>query len=259
MYPSEPNRLVSGVIEQTVDELRDLALEAGDAAGYFPALYVRVTGDIAAGIRDHQFEDGARMERFVDVFAGYYIRARTAQMPVPRCWQATWDVAGDPNLVIVQHLLLGANAHVNHDLAKTVVEVASDDGGGLEAVRDDFDAVNDILAGSFAGVIRDLDTVSRWSSEAATLGGGRLFNFSMRVARSQAWGAAERMRPLDEAGRRAYMSELDELVSVLAYLITRPICPVGLAAWLARRFEQRDPRAVTRAMLGTRDTNPVTA
>ena len=256
MYPSEPNRLVSRVIEQTIDELRDLALEAGDAAGYFPALYVRVTGDIAAGIRDHRFEDGARMERFIDAFAGYYIRARTARTPVPRCWQATWDVAADPNLVIVQHLLLGANAHVNHDLAQAVVEVASHH-GGLEAVRDDFDAVNDILAGSFAGVIRDLDTVSRWSSEAATLGGGRLFNFSMRVARSQAWGAAERLYPLDEAGRREYMSDLDELVSVLAYLITRPICPVGLAAWLARRFEQRDPRVVTTAMLGTRETNRV--
>jgi len=42
-------------------------------------------------------------------------------------------------------------------------------------------------------------------------------------------------------------------VSVLAYLITRPVCPVALAAWLARRFEQRDPRAVTRTLLGTRD------
>ena len=162
------HRLVSGVIEQTVDEIRDLALEADDAAGYFPALYVRVTGDIAAGIRDHQFEDGKRMERFVDAFAGHYIRARTAQIPVPRCWQATWDVAGDPNLVIVQHLLLGTNAHVNHDLAQAVVEVAPPH-GGLEAVRGDFDTVNDILAGTFAGVIRDLDTVSRWASEAATL------------------------------------------------------------------------------------------
>jgi hypothetical protein len=241
------------VIEQTVDELRDIALGAGDAAGYFPALYVRVTGDIAAGIRDHQFENVERMERLVDAFADYYIRARTAQIPVPRCWQATWDVAGDPNLVIVQHLLLGANAHVNHDLAQAVVEVAPHH-GGLEAVRDDFDAVNDVLASSFVGVIRDLDRVSSWASEAATLGGGRLFNFSLRVARSQAWGAAERLYPLEETGRREYMSELDELVSVLAYLITRPVCPVGLAAWVARRFEQRDPQAVTRALLGTGGT-----
>jgi Family of unknown function (DUF5995) len=239
------------VIEQTVNTLREIALNAGDAAGYFPALYVRVTDDIAAGIRDQRFDDGERMERLVDTFAGYYIRARYDAIPVPRCWRATWDVAADPNLVIAQHLLLGTNAHVNHDLAQAVVEIAPAY-GGLEAVRDDFDAVNDVLAGTFVGVIQDLDRVSRWASEAAMFGGGRLFNFSLRVARSQAWGAAVRLYPLDEAGRREYMCELDRLVSILAYMITRPVFPVGLAVWLARRFERRDPRAVTRALLGAR-------
>jgi hypothetical protein len=90
-------------------------------------------------------------------------------------------------------------------------------------------------------VIRDLDGVSRSASEAATVGGGRLFNFSLRVARSQAWGAAERLYPLDEAGRREYMRELNRLVSMLAYLVTRPVFPLGLAVRLARRFEQQDP------------------
>jgi len=238
------------VIEQTVDELRDIALEADDAAGYFPAVYVRVTGDIAAGIRDHRFDDSERMERLIDAFAGHYIQARYAQIPVPRCWQAAWDAAADPNLVIVQHLLLGINAHVNHDLAQAVVEIAPHY-GGLEALRDDFDAINDVLGGAFNEVIRDLDHVSRWASEAAMAGGGRLFNFSMRAARAQAWGAAERLYPLDEAGRRAYVRELDRLVSILAYMVTRPMFPMGLALWLARRFEQQDPRTVTRTLLST--------
>jgi Family of unknown function (DUF5995) len=238
------------VIEQTVDELRDIALEADDAAGYFPAVYVRVTGDIAAGIRDHRFNDGERMERLIDAFAGRYIQARYAQIPVPRCWQAAWDAAADPNLVIVQHLLLGINAHVNHDLAQAIVEIAPHY-GGLEALRDDFDAINDVLGGAFNEVIRDLDHVSRWASEAAMAGGGRLFNFSMRAARAQAWGAAERLYPLDEAGRRAYVRELDRLVSILAYMVTRPMFPMGLALWLARRFEQQDPRTVTRTLLST--------
>jgi Family of unknown function (DUF5995) len=238
------------VIEQTVDELRDIALEADDAAGYFPAVYVRVTGDIAAGIRDHRFNDGERMERLIDAFAGRYIQARYAQIPVPRCWQAAWDAASDPNLVIVQHLLLGINAHVNHDLAQAIVEIAPQY-GGLEALRDDFDAINDVLGGAFNEVIRDLDHVSRWASEAAMAGGGRLFNFSMRAARAQAWGAAERLYPLDEVGRRAYVRELDRLVSILAYMVTRPMFPMGLALWLARRFEQQDPRTVTRTLLST--------
>jgi len=239
------------VIEHTIDELRDIALDADDAAGHFPALYVRVTDDIAAGIRAGQFQDGERMERLVEAFAGHYLRARRAEGPVPRCWQATWDVAADPDLLIGQHLLLGINAHVNYDLAQAIVEVAPHY-GGLEAVRGDFGIINDVLAGSFTGVIRDLDAVSRWASEAAALGGGRLFNFSMRTARAQAWGAAERLYPLAEPARRDYVRELDRLVSVLAYMITRPVFPLGLAVWLARRFEERDPRVVTRTLLGTR-------
>ena len=40
-------------------------------------------------------------------------------------------------------------------------------------------------------------------------------------------------------------------MSVLAYLITRPVFPLGVAVWLARRVEQRDAAAVTQALLGT--------
>jgi Family of unknown function (DUF5995) len=238
-----------------VDELRDLALAAGDAAGFFPAMYVRVTEDIAARIDAGQFADRDRMARLIDVFAGHYIGARTGRIAAPRCWQATWDVAGDDHLLIAQHLLLGANAHINHDLALAVVEVA-DDFGGLESLRGDFHAINDVLAASFTGVIRDLDHVSRWASEVAALGGGRLFRFSLRMARAEAWGAALRLAALDEAGRKDYTDELDRLVSVLAYLITEPVFPLGVGFWLARRFELHDPPAVTRALLGPDHRDP---
>jgi Family of unknown function (DUF5995) len=241
--------VVGRAIATTVDELRDLALAAGDAAGFFPAMYVRVTEDIAARIDARQFDNGERMERLIDAFAGHYIGARTGRIAVPRCWQATWDVAGDDRLLIAQHLLLGANAHINHDLALAVVEVAAGV-GGLEALEDDFHAINDVLAASFTGVIRDLDRASRWAGEAAALGGGRLFNFSLRVARAQAWGAALRLSTLDEDGRREYAEELDRLVSVLAYLTTEPLFPLDLAVWVARRFELHDAAAVTRALLG---------
>lgn len=239
------------MIERTIDDLLDVALRADDASGYFAALYVRVTSDIARCVRDRCFEDGERMERLADAFAGYYLRARRGEGPVPRCWQATWDVAGDPDLLIVQHLLLGANAHVNHDLTQAVVDVAADH-GGLAAVEDDFAVVNDILAASFTGVIRDLDRVSRWAGEAAALGGGRLFNFSMRWARSTAWETAGRLYPLAAAERRDVVRQLDDWVSTLAYLITRPSLPVALAARLGRRFEQHDAPTVVRALLGPR-------
>lgn len=229
-------------VTETAEELRAIARGADDARGYFPALYSRVTDRVAAaGIH----------ERLTVRFASYYLRAFHHEIDPPRCWQASWDVAGDDSLLIVQHLLLGINAHVNHDLPLAVVDVAREV-GNLQSIRADFDAVNDILADTYVAVLRDLDGVARWTSEASALGGGRLFNFSLRVARQQAWDAAVRLFPLGEAEAAAYRAELDRLVSVLAFLVTQPPLPVRLLLPLVRGLEQRDPRTVTAALLGPR-------
>ena len=52
------------MLATTIDELRSIALDAGDASGYFPALYARVTDRIRAAATDGRFEDPRRMEDF---------------------------------------------------------------------------------------------------------------------------------------------------------------------------------------------------
>lgn len=237
------------MIENAAQALRSIARSATDATGYFPALYARVTSKIAASIADGHFEDGERMDIFATTFASYYIRAFRREIPRPRCWQASWAVATDDDLLIVQHLLLGINAHVNHDLPQAVIEVVGRT-GDLAGARHDFNAINDVLAATSVGVLRDLDRVSRWVNEVAALGGGRAFNFSLRVARARAWSAAEHLSSLPVDDRPPYVGELDRLVSVLAYLVTRPTFPTTLLIKAARRLEQRDPKSVTAALLG---------
>lgn len=239
------------MIEATARELRAIARASTDAGGYFAALYARVTERIARAIAAGEFDDGARMDRFATTFAGYYLRARTDAGP-PRCWRACHDVADRPDLLIVQHLVLGINAHVNHDLALAVVEVAGP-GGDVQPVRRDFDAVNDVLAEAYGDILADLDRVSRWANELARLGGEQLFNFSLRAARRQAWAAAECLAGLpDDAARERYRVELDDLVSVVAYLATQPPLVARPLLWLARRLEEPDPAIVTAALLGDR-------
>jgi Family of unknown function (DUF5995) len=237
------------MIRETADELRTIARSCNDAAGYFPALYSRVTAQIADSIDEGKFEDGERMNVFATEFASRYTRAWRREIPRPRCWQASWDVADDGNLLIVQQLLLGINAHVNYDLPQAAAGVARE-AGDLAGVRKDFDAVNDVLADASVGVLGDLDRLSHWTSTVAALGGGRAFNFSLREARAQAWSAAERLYALDEDQQHEYVADLDELVSVLAYLITRPPIPVAVFAFFARFLEQRDPKLVTAGLLG---------
>ena len=236
------------MIADVAAQLRDFAARATDASGYFPALYSKVTDQVAAAIDHHGFTSNDRMDHFATTFAGWYLRPRSGEQPVPGCWEAAFSVAGDPRLLIVQHLLLGINAHVNHDLPQVVVGLA-DEAGDLQSIRGDFDRINDILATTQTAVLKELGGVAGWVNLAATAGGGRAFHFSLDVARSQAWGAATRLWPLDAAGRRAYVAELDRLVCVLAYLITRPMFPLSLAVPILRRTEQRDPRKVTAALL----------
>lgn len=237
------------MIAEVAEELRDLARASDDALGYFAAMYARVTSRVATSIAQGRFEDGERMDRFATTFARLYTGSRSRPAGRPRCWQATVDVARNADLIIVQHLLLGINAHVNHDLAQAVVAVA-DETGDLRAVKPDFDAINDVLAAVYTDLLRDLDRVSRWTNEAGALGGGRLFNFSLGRARDQAWGTAQRLFPLSSGDRAREVAELDRLTSVLAFLITRPGLPGRLLLRVARRFEERDPKKVTAALLG---------
>lgn len=237
------------MLDRTIEELRAVALDADDASGYLPAMYARVTARVERAAAAGQFGDADGMRRFAQAFASLYLVPRSGAAAPPACWRAAWDVAGDARLLIVQHLLLGINAHVNHDLPLVVVSLA-DEHGDLLGLGDDFDAVNTVLADTLPEVVRDLGAVSRWVNVAAARGGDRVFHFSLQAARAQAWQAAERLHTLDAPGRREMTAELDRLVCVLAYLVTRPAKPFGWLVWLARRLEADDPRAVTRRLLG---------
>ena len=237
------------MLADTTDQLRAVALDAADASGYFPAMYARVTSAVDDAIAAGRFADGSGMATFARTFAARYLVPRSGQPPVPGCWQAAWDVSADRHLLVVQHLLLGVNAHVNHDLPLVVVDLAGKR-GDLEAMRSDFDSINTILAETQPRVMKDLGLSSRWVNLAASLGGGRLFDFSLVVARGQAWRSAERLYHMSPADRPDDVAELDRLVRVLAYLIAHPRTPLRWALPVLRRLEDSDPRRVTRTLLG---------
>jgi hypothetical protein len=239
------------VLDDTIDELRSVALAANDASGHFPAMYARVTDRIRHAAAVGEFGDGEGMVRFARAFAGWYLRPRAGDEPVPGSWRAAWDVGGDRRLLIVQHLLLGINAHVNHDLGQVVVELADECGDdSLAGMRADFDTVNAVLAATMPDVMRDLGRSSRWVNATAAWGAGRWFHFSLEAAREQAWRFAERTHPLEIDERRFAARELDELVRVLAYLITKPVWPVRWFVPVGRWLEVDDPQAVTIDLLG---------
>lgn len=239
------------VLDDTIEELRSVALAANDATGHFPAMYARVTDRVRQAAAAGEFGDGEGMVRFARAFAGWYLRPRAGVEPASGSWSAAWAVGGDRRLLIVQHLLLGINAHVNHDLGQVVVELADErDDRSLHGMRADFDTVNSVLAATMPDVLRDLGRSSRWVNETAAWGADRWFHFSLETAREQAWRFARLTHPLDVDERRLAARELDELVRVLAFLITRPVRPVRWLVPVGRWLEADDPHAVTIDLLG---------
>ena len=70
----------------------------------------------------------------------------------------------------------------------------------------------------------------------------------LRRAAKRGW--RQRLHALDAAGRAEYVTELDELVRVLAYLLAHPGFPASVLVRAGRQLEERDPRKVTAALLG---------
>ena len=241
---------VATMLAATIEQLRWTALEAHDASGYFAAMYARVTDRVQRAIDDGRFGDGERMAHFARTFADWYLGPRAGMRERPECWQIADDAAGEPRLLIVQHLLLGVNAHVNHDLPQVVVELTAGTRVPVEALRADFDAINDILAETQPAILRDLGRASGWTQLAAAAGGGRVFNFSLDRARDEAWRTAVRLHRLDPATRIVDAGELDSAVTGLSQLITAPRRPLRWLLRIPRWLEHDDPREVTTRLLG---------
>ena len=210
-----------------MDGVIDAARRTGARSGWFSAMYRQTTRAVRDQVAAGRFDDGERMCRFVDRFAARYLGPLAASQdgrPVPRSWRVTFDAAADRDTIILQHLLLGINAHVNLDLAVVAAEICP--GTEIATLHDDFMRVNHIL-GSLLPVVRAcigrfsplLDVIDRLSGTDDD----EVLNFSIRVARDEAWAQAQLLAQVDDALRRQRLVDsLDRRVAVLGKLVAHP-------------------------------------
>ncbi len=92
----------------------------------FAALYRQTTRTIGARVAAGHFDDADRMGLLVTAFAARYtgpVEAWLAGGTVPRCWRGAFEAAASGEHVILQHLLMGLNAHINLDLGVAAARV----------------------------------------------------------------------------------------------------------------------------------------
>ena len=238
---------IDGVIERLGDVVQEARRE-GSRFGYFAALYRRVTLGVKEGVASGRFEDGPRMERFDIIFANRYLDAldRWRNSGEPNgCWATAFRATESRWPLVIQHLLLGMNAHINLDLGIAAAETCP--GEQLPQLKSDFDEINRVLYDMVDDVQERIAVVSPWMGILDRTGGRAdeaIVNFSLIKARDAAWAFNERLAS-DEGGRRErYIERVDRFAGWLGRRVRRPGPIIGVGALLARTRESKDVREI---------------
>jgi hypothetical protein len=192
--------------------------------GYFAILYRQVTRRIREGILNGEFEDNPRMEKLDVLFANRFIDAydlwKIGQKP-SQSWLLAFEGSKNSNHLVLQHLFLGINAHINLDLGISASETMT--GNNIAGILGDFNKINAVLAELVEGVKSNISTVSPIFGWLMPLAKGRdemLLNFSIQLARNGAWKFAGEYH--SAADKKLSILNRDLSISSLANKLINP-------------------------------------
>lgn len=211
-------------MERRLDELRAV----GDDRRIFLAVYATMTRAVHDGTRTGRFMDPAWTAALTARFAGLYFEAAGAWesggAACPRPWCAAFAAAGQPRVSVIEHALLGINAHIVYDLPFAVAATMREAGDVVDGRlhgdtlvrrRHDYEVVNHILAETIASAQTVLSRESRVSALLDTLA-LRLDEYAaealLRVSRTQGWHNALAIAVArDDAEEEAVRQHLDRV------------------------------------------------
>ncbi len=221
---------------QTIDDVIDRldgiiawSYTRGSRLGFFPAMYRKTTAEVKRGLECGRFANPQRMETLDVVFAGRYFEAferhRRGERPT-RAWAYAFNMAEHPAPTVIQHLLLGMNAHINLDLGIAAADVAP--GDALPGLKRDFDEINAVLGELIDAIQADLAAVFPAMQRIDKLGGTldeQVVRFSIERARAGAWHKAKVLAGLPvEADPAPRIRDFDRETTLFALTI----CPARL-------------------------------
>ena len=239
------NPIPTDTIDEVISALEIIIAESqqkNDPAGYFAALYRKVTIKVKEGIAAGFFDDGPRMEQLDVFFANRYLVAYQANRrkdPITESWQKAFSISGQYWPIVLQHLLVGMNAHINLDLGIAAAKIA--EGKNINDLENDFKRINEILSALVHEVEEDLAEV--WPTLKFILKhSGKvddfLVNFSMKLARDGAWKFASQLSAAPENQIQSLIETRDQKVASKASIITKTGMIATIVLFIIRLMER---------------------
>jgi len=232
-------------IDEVIAVLADIILKSeqtNDPAGYFAALYQKVTIKVKEGISAGAFEDGSRMEQLDVTFAKRYINAYFSFKkgePITLSWQKAFDFSTHYPPIVLQHLLLGINAHINLDLGIAANEISKS--GNIADLENDFNRINEILSSLVHDVEEDLSKVWPTLKLILKLAGkvdDFMVDFSMTLARDGAWKFANQLSISPNDQIHSLIEVRDQGVTAKASIVTNPGMIATIVLFIIRVMER---------------------
>lgn len=231
--PVTKNDLLSFKLPASIDEvivqlenIIDYCETSNSSAGYFAVLYHKVTCKVKECISDKDFEDGVRMEKLDVMFASRYLNAFYLWLDnksTSESWKVAFDAIADKSILVIQHLLLGMNAHINLDLGISTGDVMK--GTLLEEIHNDFNTINSILGSminSIEGCLTSVNPLMKLLDLDIFNYNEMLVQFSITIARDGAWKFAEELSGKIEADYENCILERDQRIQQLGISIQKP-------------------------------------
>lgn len=217
---------IDEVIEQ-LERIIDYSITNNNCCGYFAVLYHKVTCKIKDCISKKDFEDCVRMERLDVLFASRYLDAFYSWLSGAKTtssWQIAFEAVTKNKSLVLQHLLVGINAHINLDLGIAASNVMS--GYALDDLHNDFNTINSILASMIDNVEDCLTKVNplmklldlNWYNYDEML-----VKFSIDSARDGAWNFAKEINGKTGTDFSDCINMRDNRITELGKIIVHPI------------------------------------
>lgn len=247
MLANNPNEVV-----QCLDAIIAEAITQNSSNGLFASLYRLVTIKLLEGIENNFFDDAARMQDYITKFANRYFDAFDAYKRgenLTKSWKIAFAATERQDLLIVQHLILGANAHINLDLGIVAAEICP--GDKLQTLQSDFHKTNYLFADLLNSVQQTINQFSPKLNMLDTIGGQTdefLLNFSFKKARDCAWEIAELLAYEPSHHQKVIIKLIDSKVALLSRFITEPGQILDKVVDTIKQAENHDNYAIINAL-----------